>query len=145
MTSMTKPGSRVTRTLQAVAAQGGECTTREFLRIIKTINDGARYDALAEDLRVRGFIERRVVLTAKGRAALGGNDMNIKPKLTPWIDGRFYPAIPCVYGRQFGARLYSKWTGSEWLVAHSHIAFAANSVNPSYIQSLNWRGRAEKP
>ena len=69
--SMTKPGSRVTRTLQAVAAQGGECTTREFLRLIKTINDGARYDALAEDLRVRGFIERRVVLTAKGRAALG--------------------------------------------------------------------------
>ena len=71
MTSMTKPGSRVTRTLQAVDAQGGECTTREFLQIIKTINDGARYDALAEDLRVRGFIERRVVLTAKGRAALG--------------------------------------------------------------------------
>jgi len=66
----TKPGSRVTRVIQAVAAQGGECTTREYLRLIKAMNDGDRHDALAEDLRVRGFIERKVVLTAKGRAAL---------------------------------------------------------------------------
>lgn len=69
--SLIKPGSRVTRALQAVAAQGGECTTREYLRLIKAMNDGERHDALAEDLRIRGFIERRVVLTAKGRAALG--------------------------------------------------------------------------
>ena len=67
----TKPGSRVTRALQAVAAHGGECTTLEFLRLVKNLNDGDRFDALAQDLRVRGFIERKIVLTAKGRAALG--------------------------------------------------------------------------
>ncbi len=66
-----KPGSRVTKALQALAAKGGECSTRDYLRLIKDMNDGERHDALAEDLRVRGFVERRVVLTAKARAALG--------------------------------------------------------------------------
>lgn len=66
-----KSDSMATQALKAVAAKGGECTTREYLSIIKGLNNGERYDAVAEDLRARGFIERRVVLTAKGRAALG--------------------------------------------------------------------------
>ena len=66
-----KPGSRVTQALQAIAAKGGECTTREYLRIIKGMNNGERFDALAQDLRARGLVERKVVLTAKARAALG--------------------------------------------------------------------------
>lgn len=55
--------------LSALAEKGGEVTTRDFLRMTKNMGGPAWY-ALGDYLKVQGYIERRVVLTDKARAAL---------------------------------------------------------------------------
>lgn len=69
MSTGLQPNSRASQALKALSAQDG-CTTRDYLRILKQVG-GDRHDVVANDLMTRGFVERRVMLTDKGRAALG--------------------------------------------------------------------------
>lgn len=63
------PQSRASRVLARLATQDN-CTVREYLRIVNEVA-GERTDVVTNDLHVRGLVERRVVLTAKGREVLG--------------------------------------------------------------------------
>ena len=72
--------------------------------------------------------------------------MSKKPNLTQWINGRVHPDIPGVYERQFVfGPCYSRWTGSQWLTNESYVAVAAKEELVSDLQSLEWRGLAQKP
>ena len=76
--------------------------------------------------------------------------MNNKPKVTPWIDGRFHPAIPGFYERRGKRELvfYSEWNGAHWMVSPFGPLNSLGEIRTvlrSNVQSLRWRGLAVKP
>ena len=62
------PGSLVHQTLIELQHLG-ECSSRDYLRVLKNISPGGN-GPLGDDLKRRGLVERRVVLTDKARRAL---------------------------------------------------------------------------
>lgn len=69
-----------------------------------------------------------------------------KQQLTGWFPGHIKPVRPGVYRRRFadGGRLYARWDGLFWRIAHTKPEAAAKEVSRSPIQSSpDWRGVAK--
>jgi hypothetical protein len=79
--------------------------------------------------------------------------VNLKPRLSDWIDGSVKPTIVGVYQRRYGSTSvhYCMWNGRYWLFPTDNIATAAHAArgnpgsNASFEQALPWRGLAEDP
>lgn len=73
----------------------------------------------------------------------------MKPKLTPWFDGRLQPYRPGVYQRTFSLKeepFYSVWSGKYWYFMGANPDQAVRMFNlniTSGARNLPWRGVQE--
>lgn len=70
-----------------------------------------------------------------------------KPTETPWFPGHIKPVHVGVYKRRLQDKSlrYSRWSGTVWHLLARTAFDAANELNISGSQCLDWRGLTEQP